>query len=349
MNNDTTVGDTSSFPFRRIVVTGGSGFLGQHVVKRLRQLGNLEIFVPRRENYDLVQMSAVKQLLSDTTPDLIIHLAAVVGGIGANQKNPGKFFYDNLMMGTQLIEQARLQGVAKFVAVGTVCAYPKFTPVPFSEAELWNGYPEETNAPYGLAKKMMLVQSQSYRQQYGFNSIFLLPANLYGPGDNFDPESSHVIPALILKAVEAREAGENHIDVWGTGNASREFLFVEDCAEAIVAAAARYNEGEPVNIGTGKEIRIAELVELIAKYTDFRGEIRWQSDKPDGQPRRSLDVSRAFEKFGFKAKTPFDIGLKRTAEWYESVRQEELVGSRASEIGGTAGVPPAMSAKRENS
>jgi GDP-L-fucose synthase len=237
-----------------------------------------------------VEMADVRRLLKDTKPDVIIHLAAVVGGIGANQNNPGRFFYDNLMMGAQLMEEARLQKVSKFVAVGTVCAYPKFTSVPFREDDLWNGYPEETNAPYGLAKKMMLVQSQSYRQQYGFNSIFLLPANLYGPGDNFDPETSHVIPALIRKCVEARENRDSYIDVWGTGNASREFLYVEDCAEGILRATINYDEGEPVNIGTGNEIRIAELVNLIATLTGFAGEIRWQADKPDGQPRRSLDV-----------------------------------------------------------
>lgn len=305
------------FPYQRIVVTGGSGFLGQHLVNQLNAFAGVEIFVPRSQTYDLVEMANVKRLLADTKPDLIIHLAAVVGGIGANQKNPGRFFYDNLMMGAQLIEQARLFEVSKFVAVGTVCAYPKFTPVPFCEDELWNGYPEETNAPYGLAKKMMLVQAQSYRQQYGFNSIFLLPANLYGPGDNFDPASSHVIPALIRKCVEAREMGAGHVDVWGTGEASREFLYVEDCAEAIIRAAASYDEGEPVNIGTGNEIKISELVDLIAELTGFTGEIKWQTDKPDGQPRRSLDVSRAFEKFGFRAHTPFAEGLKRTIDWYE--------------------------------
>jgi len=306
-----------TFPYKRIVVTGGSGFLGRHLVKQLEAFDDVEIFVPRKESYDLVEIVNVRRLLHDTKPDLIIHLAAIVGGIGANQQNPGRFFYDNLMMGAQLIEQARVSNVRKFVAVGTVCAYPKFTPVPFREENLWNGYPEETNAPYGLAKKMMLVQSQSYRQQYGFNSIFLLPANLYGPGDNFDPASSHVIPALIRKCVEAREQGASHVDVWGTGNASREFLYVEDCAEAIIRAAASYNEGEPVNIGTGSEIKISELVKLIARLTGFAGEIRWQTDKPDGQPRRSLDVSRACEKFGFKSQTPFELGLARTIEWYE--------------------------------
>ena len=308
---------TSVFPYKRIVVTGGSGFLGRHVVKRLEEFDGIEVFVPRSKSFNLVEIAAVRRLLLDAKPDLIIHLAAVVGGIGANQQNPGRFFYDNLMMGTQLIEQARLSGVSKFVAVGTVCAYPKFTPVPFREDDLWNGYPEETNAPYGLAKKMMLVQAQSYRQQYGFNSIFLLPANLYGPGDNFDLDSSHVIPALIRKCVEAREAGAPYVEVWGTGNASREFLYVEDCAEAIVQAAASYDEAEPVNIGTGSEIKISELVNTIVRLTGFRGQIRWQTNKPDGQPRRSLDVSRAAEKFAFKATTPFELGLVRTIEWYE--------------------------------
>ncbi|HEV2827457.1 MAG TPA: GDP-L-fucose synthase [Pyrinomonadaceae bacterium] len=305
------------FPFKRVLVTGGSGFLGQRVVQQLTTVENVELFIPRRSSYDLVEMADVKRLLADTNPDLIIHLAAVVGGIGANQKNPGRFFYDNLMMGVQLIEQARLHGVAKFVALGTVCSYPKFTPVPFHEEDLWNGYPEETNAPYGLAKKMMLVQSQSYRRQYGFNSIFLLPANLYGPADNFNPESSHVIPALIRKCVEARDNGDSHLNVWGTGNASREFLFVDDCAEAIVRAAAYYDDSEPVNIGTGTEITIAELVNLIVQLTGFKGKIRWETDKPDGQPRRSLDVSRAYEKFGFQAKTSFEDGLRRTIDWYE--------------------------------
>ena len=307
-----------SFPYQRIVVTGGAGFLGRFVVERLRALPGIEVFAPRRSDYNLVEAADIHRLYSETRPDLVIHLAAVVGGIGANQKNPGKFFYENLMMGTQLIEQARLQAVKKFVALGTVCAYPKFTPTPFKEEDLWKGYPEETNAPYGLAKKMMLVQSQSYRQQYGFNSIFLLPANLYGPGDNFNPESSHVIPALIRKCIEARDEGRLFIDAWGTGNASREFLYVEDCAEAVLRATALYNESEPVNIGTGVEIKISELVKLIAKLTRFDGEIRWQTDQPDGQPQRRLDVSKALEKFGFQAQTPFSEGLRRTIDWYET-------------------------------
>ncbi len=312
-----------SFLFKRVLVTGGTGFLGPFVVARLRSFQGPEIFVPNRNEYDLVKSSDIDRLLSETKPDLIVHLAAVVGGIGANQKNPGRFFYENLMMGCQLIEQARQHGVTKFVALGTVCAYPKFTPTPFREDDLWNGYPEETNAPYGLAKKMMLVQSQSYRQQYGFNSIFLLPANLYGPGDNFNPESSHVIPALIRKCIEARENGASFVEAWGTGKASREFLYVDDCAEAVVRAAAIYNESDPVNIGTGTEIKISELMQLIARLTRFEGEIRWQTDKPDGQPRRRLEVSRAYEQFGFRAQMPFEEGLKRTVEWYETHRAAE--------------------------
>jgi GDP-L-fucose synthase len=307
-----------SFPYRRVVVTGGAGFLGRFIVEHLRGLPEVEVFVPRSADYNLIEATDIKRLFVETRPELVIHLAAVVGGIGANQKNPGKFFYENLMMGVQLIEQARLHDVRKFVATGTVCAYPKFTPTPFREDDLWNGYPEETNAPYGLAKKMMLVQSQSYRQQYGFNSIFLLPANLYGPGDNFDLESSHVIPALIRKCIEAREAGAPFVQAWGTGNASREFLYVSDCAEGIVRAAALYDESEPVNIGSGSEIKIAELLQLIARLTRFEGEIRWQSDKPDGQPRRSLDVSRAYEKFDFQARVTLEEGLRKTIEWYES-------------------------------
>ena len=306
-----------NFPYKRVVVTGGAGCLGRFIVERLKACADTQVFVPRSADYNLIEASDIKRLYSDTHPDLVIHLAAVVGGIGANQKNPGKFFYENLMMGVQLIEQARLQGVQKFVATGTVCAYPKFTPTPFREDDLWNGYPEETNAPYGLAKKMMLVQSESYRQQYGFNSIFLLPANLYGPGDNFDLESSHVIPALIRKCVEARESGASFVEVWGTGNASREFLYVEDCAEAIVRAAAIYNESAPVNIGTGNDIKISELAKLIMQVTRFNGEIRWQSDKPDGQPRRRLDVSRAFDKFQFQSEVSLEEGLRGTVDWYE--------------------------------
>jgi GDP-L-fucose synthase len=305
------------FPYRRVVVTGGAGFLGRFIVNKLRAL-SVDVVVPRSSKYNLVEKSEVVRLLDDARPDLVIHLAAVVGGIGYNQKNPGRFFYENLMMGAQLIEQSRLQGVKKFVATGTVCAYPKFTPVPFREDDLWNGYPEETNAPYGLAKKMMLVQSQAYRDQYGFNSIFLLPANLYGPGDNFDLDTSHVIPALIRKCVEARRNGAAFIDVWGSGKPSREFLYVEDCAEGIVRAAEYYDDSDPVNLGNGREVVIRDLVELIAKLTGFSGEIRWQSDKPDGQPRRQLDTSRAFERFGFRARTPLEAGLAKTIEWYEN-------------------------------
>jgi GDP-L-fucose synthase len=319
---------SESFPYKRVVVTGGAGFLGRFIVERLRALTDVGVFVPRSADYNLIEAADIKRLFAETRPDLVIHLAAVVGGIGANQRNPGKFFYENLMMGVQLIEQARLHEVRKFVATGTVCAYPKFTPTPFREDDLWNGYPEETNAPYGLAKKMMLVQSQSYRQQYGFNSIFLLPANLYGPGDNFDLESSHVIPALIRKCVEARESGAPFVEAWGTGNATREFLYVSDCAEGILRAAAKYDESEPVNIGTGSEIKISELLQLIARLTRFEGDIRWQSDKPDGQPRRSLDVSRAYKKFGFQASVTLEEGLRKTIDWYES--QPTLTGASSS-------------------
>ncbi len=307
-----------TFPYKRVLVTGGKGFLGRYIVDRLRKYPGIDIFIPTRSQYDLVEPADVKRLLSDTRPELLIHLAAVVGGIGANQENPGKFFYENLMMGTQLIEQARKHDVQKFVALGTVCAYPKFTPTPFREDDLWNGYPEETNAPYGLAKKMMLVQAQGYRQQYGFNTIFLLPANLYGPGDNVEPASSHVIPALIRKCVEARVGRVPFIEAWGTGNASREFLYVDDCAEGILRASAMYDEAAPVNIGTGNEIKISELVKMIARLSRFEGEIQWQLDKPDGQPRRRLDVTRAFEKFGFRAQMQLEEGLRRTVEWYES-------------------------------
>jgi GDP-L-fucose synthase len=309
---------SNSFPYKRVTVTGGAGFLGRFVVGKLKTYNGVEVFVPRSRDYNLIEKTDILRMMDDSRPDCVIHLAAVVGGIGHNQKNPGKFFYDNLMMGAQLIEQARLQGVKKFVATGTVCAYPKFTPVPFREDDLWNGYPEETNAPYGLAKKMMLVQSQAYRDQYGFNSIFLLPANLYGPGDNFDLETSHVIPALIRKCIEARRRGHNTIEVWGSGNPSREFLYVEDCAEGIVRAAAAYDEGDPVNLGNGREVVIRDLVETIGRLTGFSGEVVWQSNKPDGQPRRQLDISRAFEKFGFQARTSLEAGLKQTIDWYEN-------------------------------
>lgn len=308
----------TGFPYKSVVVTGGAGFLGRFVVDGLKQYTGVHVTVPRSRDYDLVKEDNVKRLLADANPDLVIHLAAVVGGIGHNQKNPGRFFYDNLMMGVQLIEQSRLHGVKKFVAIGTVCAYPKFTPTPFKEDDIWNGYPEETNAPYGLAKKMMLVQSQSYREQYGFNSIFLLPANLYGPGDNFDLETSHVIPALIRKCVEARQNKAEFIEAWGSGQVSREFLYVEDCAEGILRATASYNESEPVNLGSGNEVVIKDLVETIARLTGFNGEIRWRSDRPDGQPRRQLDTSRAFEKFGFRSHTSLEEGLKRTIDWFQA-------------------------------
>jgi GDP-L-fucose synthase len=313
-----------NFPFSRVLVTGGAGFLGRFVVERLREQGELEIFVPRQEQYDLVQQSNIQRLLDDVNPDLIIHLAALVGGIGANQEQPGRFFYDNLMMGVQLLEHARLRGVKKFVALGTVCAYPKHTQTPFKEEDLWNGYPEETNAPYALAKKMMLVQSQSYRDQYGFNSIFLLPANLYGPGDNFDLKTSHVIPALIRKCIEARDAGQPFIEAWGTGQASREFLYVGDCADGVVRAAAVYNESDPVNLGTGTEIQISDLAKLIVRLTGYQGEIHWQHDRPDGQPKRRLDVSRALEKFGFRAQMQLEEGLKTTIDWYETHRSKQV-------------------------
>jgi GDP-L-fucose synthase len=302
---------------KRLLVTGGAGFLGSFVVEKLQERGCKDIFTPRSKEYDLVEMDAVKRLYNDAKPDIVIHLAAKVGGIGANRANPGKFFYDNLMMGVQMIEAGRQAGIEKFVAIGSICAYPKFTPVPFKENDLWNGYPEETNAPYGLAKKMLLVQAQGYRQQYGFNSIYLLPVNLYGPGDNFDPESSHVIPALIKKCIDAMYSNDSQITVWGTGNPTREFLYVEDCADAIVLATEKYNKSEPVNIGAGFEISIKDLVELIVDLTGFKGKITWDSTKPDGQPRRMLDTSRAFKEFEFKAKISFEEGLKRTIEWYK--------------------------------
>lgn len=301
---------------RRVIVTGGSGFLGGFVVEKLKERGCGDIFIPKSEDYDLIDNEACKRLYRDARPDMVIHLAARVGGIGANRENPGRFFYENLMMGAQMMEQGRLFGLKKFVALGTICAYPKFTQVPFKEEDLWNGYPEETNAPYGLAKKMLLVQSQAYRAQYGFNSIYLLPVNLYGPKDNFDPSSSHVIPALIKKCVEAKEKGEPSITVWGSGRATREFLYVEDCAEGILLASEKYDKSEPINLGAGFEISIKELVSLIVKITGFRGDVIWDSAKPDGQPRRCLDTSKAKAEFGFEARTSFKEGLERTIEWY---------------------------------
>jgi GDP-L-fucose synthase len=308
------------WPTERIVVTGGAGFLGSYVLETLRARGAKDIFVPRSKDYDLVQMDAVRALYRDTRPTLVIHLAARVGGIGANRKNPGKFFYDNLMMGVQLIEVGRQVGLKKLVALGTICAYPKFCPVPFKEEDIWNGYPEETNAPYGLAKKMLLVQSDSYRQQYGFDSIVLFPVNLYGPRDNFDLESSHVIPALIRKCIEARERGEKRIVAWGTGAASREFLHARDAAEGIVAAAERYEKSEAVNLGAGFEIKIRDLVPLVARLCRFEGEIVWDATKPDGQPRRMLDTSKALRQFGWKARIGFEEGLRETVEWFEKNR-----------------------------
>jgi len=309
------------FEDRRVVVTGGAGFLGGYVIKGLQKRGCKNIGVPKIEDYDLVNLKDITEMYDDMKPDIVIHLAAVVGGIGANREHPGEFFYKNLMMGVQLIEQGRIRNIEKFVAIGTVCAYPKFTPVPFKEEDLWDGYPEETNAPYGLAKKMLLVQSQAYRAEFGFNSIFLLPVNLYGPGDNFDPVSSHVIPALIKKCVDAIGRGADHIDCWGTGKVSREFIYAADAAEGILLATEHFNGAEPVNIGAGFEITIKSLAEKIVQLTGFKGGIRWDSSKPDGQPRRRLDVSKAKEYFGFEAKTSFDEGLKATVDWYMASRE----------------------------
>ena len=303
---------------KRVCVTGGAGFLGKVVVHKLQERGVQDIFVPDIKDYDLVNLDDINRMLEDASADLIIHLAAQVGGIGANREHPAEFFYNNLMMGVQLMHRAWETGVEKFVAIGTICAYPKFTPVPFNEANLWDGYPEETNAPYGLAKKMLLVQAQSYRQQYGFNAIFLLPVNLYGPGDNFKTESSHVIPALIRKCIEANEAGLQAIEVWGDGSPTREFLYVEDAAEGILLAAEKYDGADPVNLGSGNEISIKNLVELIAKLTGFSGRLDWDTSKPNGQPRRALDTNRARDFFGFEAKMGFEEGLKNTIEWYQA-------------------------------
>ena len=303
---------------RRVVVTGGAGFLGSFVVEKLRERGCTHIFVPRSKDYDLREKEAIQRMLQDAQPHVVIHLAAVVGGIGANRQHPGKFFYDNAIMGIQLIEEARRFGVEKFVCIGTVCSYPKYAPVPFREENLWDGYPEETNAPYGLAKKILLVQLQAYRQEYGFNGIFLIPVNLYGPRDNFDLETSHVIPALIRKCVEAVRAGKDTIVAWGTGEPTREFLYVEDAAEAIVIAAERYNGPEPINLGTGQEIKIRDLADMIAELTGFQGRIIWDTSKPDGQPRRRLDVTRAKQVLGWQARVSLKEGLRRTIEWYRN-------------------------------
>lgn len=314
---------------KRVLVTGGAGFLGLHLQQALAAHGCDRVSVPRSAQYDLTHEGNVARLYDDLRPQVVLHLAAVVGGIGANRANPGKFFYDNLIMGALLMEHARRNGIEKFVALGTVCAYPKFAPTPFKEESLWDGYPEETNAPYGLAKKMLLVQAQAYRQQYGFNAIYLLPVNLYGPGDNFDPKSSHVIPALIRKCVEARDAGDPEIVVWGTGRATREFLYVEDCAEGIALATERYEGTEPVNLGSAHEISIADLVAKIVAITGFKGRLVWDTSNPDGQPRRKLDTSRAKKWFGFQASTDFDTGLRRTVEWYESARRGGVAAARA--------------------
>jgi GDP-L-fucose synthase len=314
----------------RICITGGTGFLGRRVVALLTERGYKNVSALGRSHYDLVQSSEVERLYREEKPDVLIHLAAVVGGIGANQQNPGRFFYENVMMGTQLIDGARRYGVKKFVQIGTICAYPKHTQVPFKEEDLWNGYPEETNAPYGIAKKALLVQCQAYRAQYGLNAIYLLPVNLYGPGDNFDPETSHVIPALIKKCVDAVQAGASAIRVWGTGNPTREFLYVDDAAEGIVLAAESYDGAAPVNLGSGFEISIRDLVHLVAKETGFKGDIVWDPTRPDGQPRRALDVSRAAELFGFRARTEFTDGLRRTIDWYGESLNAEATGRQPS-------------------
>ena len=325
-NNESRI-PISEFRSKRITITGGKGFLGTHLIRKLKEKGYKHLYIADIPEYDLIKPENIKRMYDDSKPNIVIHLAARVGGIGFNQENPATLFYENLMMGTQLLHEGYLRNIEKFVAIGTICAYPKITPVPFKEEDLWNGYPEETNAPYGLAKKMLLVQSQAYRKQYGFNSIFLLPVNLYGPGDNFDPKSSHVIPALIKKIFDAiyeldkpnkQKKPNEPVTVWGTGEATREFFYVEDAAEAIVLATERYNKSDPVNIGAGFEISIKELVELIVELTGFKGRIIWDKSKPDGQPRRMLDTTKAFKEFDFKAKTSFEEGLKKTIDWYIS-------------------------------
>ena len=310
--------DTSIWKAKRLAVTGGKGFLGSVIVNKLKERNCGHVSVIDHKDFNLANIQDIQRMYSEEKPDILIHLAAMVGGIGANRANPGSFFYENAIMGIQLLHEGYKADLEKFVALGTICAYPKFTPVPFKEDNLWDGYPEETNAPYGLAKKMMLVQSQAYREQYGFNSIFLLPVNLYGPGDNFDPDSSHVIPALIKKCLDAKNEGKDEIVVWGTGKPTREFLYVEDAAEGILLATEKYNKSEPVNLGAGFEISIKELLDLIVKLTGYEGRIVWDNSKPDGQPRRMLDISRANKEFGFDARTGFDKGLKETVEWYEA-------------------------------
>ncbi len=307
---------------KRVLVTGGAGFLGEHVVKKLESVGCGSIFVPRRKEYNFVEMEAVKRVFKDSKPDIVFHLAAEVGGIRANQKKPGKFFYNNMMMGVQLLEEARKNNVEKFVIVGTVCSYPKFAKIPFKEENLWDGYPEETNAPYGIAKKALLVQARAYREEYGLNTIFLLPANLCGPGENINLETSHVVPAIIKKCFDAIKKNENKIILWGTGNPTREFLYVEDCAEAIFLAAEKYNKSEPVNLGTGNEVSIKDLAKLIAAITGFKGAIVWDKTKPDGQPRRKLDTEKAKKEFGFTAKTTLREGLRKTIQWYKKMHIE---------------------------
>ena len=320
MKEEWTHMDQKFWQEKKVCVTGGAGFLGSYVLEKLKQRGATQIFVPKVEDYNLVQQADIIKMLEDAKPDIIIHLAASVGGIGANLEHPADFFYDNLMMGVQLMHESWKKGVEKFVAIGTICAYPKYTPIPFKEENLWNGYPEETNAPYGLAKKMLLVQSQAYRQQYGFNSIYLLPVNLYGPRDNFRPASSHVIPALVRRYIEAKEAGKNEVVNWGDGSPTREFLYAEDAAEGILLAAERYNGSEPVNLGSGNEISIKDLSEKISKLSGYEGSLVWDTSKPNGQPRRMLDTPRAFDYFGFRAGMTFDEGLRRTIDWYRENR-----------------------------